>query len=288
MKKLYLAGIAILFCLQASAQCADTTRIFTFKYLGKKYEIVKQFKTWDSAADCAKARGGYLLHLNNATEQDTVFDAIINRAMISSSYTSVMDGGGIAYLWIGATDKASEGRWLWDGDNDSVGFNFWNGQGAAGAGGGTAVSGAYNNWGRSTSGSIQEPDDYVSAQDGGAMALTSWPYGTAGQWNDINITNGLYYVIEYDTVTTTQVINTNLKTADFTIYPNPASDKMYLTGSISVIYNVTIMNTLGQVMFKNSITNGAINVSQLLAGTYIIKIESEDGITKYKSIVILR
>ncbi|PLX32994.1 MAG: hypothetical protein C0600_01200 [Ignavibacteria bacterium] len=32
------------------------------------------------------------------------------------------------------------------------------------------------------------------------MALSNWPYGTAGQWNDLNETNQLYYLIEHPNI----------------------------------------------------------------------------------------
>lgn len=101
------------------------------------------------------------------------------------------DGGGIAYVWIGATDKQNEGTWIWDGNDDSTGANFWNGQGAAGAGTGSAVAALYNNWGRDGggTGAIGEPDNFFNMQHCGGMALTTWPHGIAGQWNDINMGN---------------------------------------------------------------------------------------------------
>ena len=139
-----------------------------------------------------------MVHIDNQNEQDSVYDAIINGAGISTTYTSVFDGGGIAYVWIGATDKSAEGTWIWDGDNDSIGTNFWNGQGNAGSGGGSAVGGMYQNWGDDLFGDPYEPDDFLSSQDGAAIALDNWPYGIAGEWNDINISNTLYYIIGYD------------------------------------------------------------------------------------------
>ena len=94
----------------------------------KKYEVIKELKTWEDAAACAVQRDGYLTEITSQSENDSIFDAIINGAGISTSYTSVPDAfrrG--AYVWIGATDKNEEGRWFWDGNNDNIGLNFWNG-----------------------------------------------------------------------------------------------------------------------------------------------------------------
>ena len=56
---------------------------------------------------------------------------------------------------------------------------------------GSSVDGLYNNWGN-------EPDNYGSGQDALGLALTYWPYGLAGQWNDISQSNSLYFVVELE------------------------------------------------------------------------------------------
>jgi hypothetical protein len=202
--------------------CADTSNIYKFSYHGKHYEIVKEMKTWDSAAACAVRRGGYLVQINSQQEQDSIYYAITHGAAISSAYTTVIDGGGIAYVWIGATDKHMEGKWLWDGNNDTIGINFWNGQGTAGAGGGSAVAGAYIHWGGTTAGTPNEPDNYMGVQNSAAIGLASWPYGIAGEWNDINANNTLYYVIEYDITTAINDLQTPTSINEVILYPNPA------------------------------------------------------------------
>jgi len=190
--------------ISAGAQpCASPANIYGFSYDGKNYEVVKEMKTWVNAAACAVERGGYLVHINDQAEQDAIYDAIVNGAAVPPSYTVVPDGGGVAYVWIGATDKQVEVAWLWDGDNNGSGDNFWNGQGTAGTGGGSAVGGAFFNWGGTSTGIPNEPDDFNANQDAAAIALAGWPSGTtmlgiAGEWNDISITNSIYFVIEID------------------------------------------------------------------------------------------
>jgi hypothetical protein len=98
-----------------------------------------------------------------------------------------------------------EGTWLWDVNNDGTGVHFWNGQGANGSGNGTVVSGKYTNWGGTSKGTFQEPDDYNNDQDAAAIGLAGWPNGTtnlgiAGEWNDIISTSSIYYIVEYDTI----------------------------------------------------------------------------------------
>jgi len=160
-----------------------------FTYNDTQYEIVKQAKTWEAAATYATSRGGALVRINDADEQTAVYNAI-SSASITLANTTANDGGGASYLWLGGNDSDSEGTWVWDGDNDGTGDQFWQGTAS-----GSVVNDLYNNWGN-------EPDNYLNNQDGLAIALNGWPLGagflgSAGQWNDIAITNTIYFIIEF-------------------------------------------------------------------------------------------
>ncbi len=255
----------------ASAQCADTANIYSFTYNGGRYEVIKEMKTWDSAAACAVRRGGVLAEINSQQEQDSVYYQVVNGAHISPTYTAVGDGGGAAYIWIGATDKATEGRWLWDGNNDGAGINFWNGEGDAGNGGGTAVSGAFWNWGGKHSGIAQEPDNYGSAQDGGAIALSSWPFGTPGEWNDIATSNTLYYIIEYRSGTSVTNIATERPVG---VSPVPAKGIINLSGDFE---EATLTTISGQLIAKAASGDHFINVTEFPKGIYLITFKLNSG-----------
>jgi hypothetical protein len=197
-KKLFIFVVTAIFPIaNIFAQCAQTANIYSFSYGGHNYEIVKELKNWTDAAACAVERGGYLVRIDNAAENAQIMTSI-TAAGISASYHPVTDGGGASYIWTGGSDKNNEGTWLWDGDNNNVGTNFYTGQGTAGSGGGVAVGGAYVNWGCSSG--MCEPDNYFYLHDQDALgfALNSWPYGSASQWNDIDNTNTLYFIIEND------------------------------------------------------------------------------------------
>jgi|GEM_PF-5996763 len=174
----------------------DSLNIVAFACFGNKYEIIKENFDWKTAAKIASERGGILAEINSQIEQDSIF-YFLNNAEIDITKTISTDGGGASYVWIGATDLNLEGKWMWDGNYDGIGKQFWEGTKT-----GTSVNGLYNNWGN-------EPDDFGN-QDATGLALTNWPYGIAGQWNDLQTINALYSVIEYD--------NSTFKTENFDFF----------------------------------------------------------------------
>lgn len=211
----------------AQAQCANASNIYTFVHNGVSYEVVKQNETWTNAVACAVSRGGMLAEINDAAEQTAIFNAVSNSAGINLNSTTAPDGGGGAYVWIGGNDLATEGTWIWDGNNDGNGAQFWQGNYT-----GNPVGGLYNNWGN-------EPDDYLG-QDALAMSLNGWPFGTAGQWNDVDHTNTLFYVIEY----TTNLCN-NTSSFNATACGSYTSPSGNYTWTTSGTYMDTIPNAAG-------------------------------------------
>ncbi len=162
-----------------------TSSIIGLSINGNDYELVTEARTWAGAASFAVSRGGALARIDNEAEQNAIFNAL-NGVNIDMSSTIAPDGGGASYLWIGGNDLATEGNWIWDGNNDQTGDQFWMGKQD-----GSPVGGLYNNWGN-------EPDDFGSGQDALGFALTNWPLGSAGQWNDVSDDNELFFLIELD------------------------------------------------------------------------------------------
>jgi hypothetical protein len=285
MKNLRNAFIFIFIYLSVSfsfsslyGQCANITNIYSFTYNGKNYEVIKELKSWVAACSCAVQRGGYLAEINNQNEQNAIYNAIIGGAGVSPTYTAVSDGGGTAYVWIGATDRFAEGTWKWDGNNDGTGINFWNGQGNAGTGGGAAVSGSYVHWGGTTSGPADEPDNFNNNQNAAGMALAAWPYGIAGEWNDIGLFNTLYYVVEYNATG----INENNVNPGFNIFPDHEKNTLVIESNSKekIISSITLYNLLGSVVFKKDnlqTSNTIIDLNELSSNVYIINIESGKG-----------
>jgi hypothetical protein len=183
------------------SSCDDDHGNFTFQHKGKTYAIVKDRKTWEQAAAYAVKHDARLIEIMDTDLQSEVMYQLDQGARVSPAYTSIKDGGCVAYLWIGATDKAKEGNWIWDGANVGRGPLFFTGQGANGKADGHAIT--YVNWGGTAKGKIQEPDNYAGHQNAAAIALAPWPdssaaLGQAGEWNDLDINDKLYFIIQYN------------------------------------------------------------------------------------------
>ena len=196
--------------LESQAQTYSSQLTSSSGTVNKTYRLYKSAKTYQDAKDFAESQAidgysGYLTVIDSSTENTRIKNWLANR--ISSSdfaSTSANDGGGSAYVWLGGDDRDAEGSWYWQHPTAS-GFpkQFWegdfNGQG---------IDGVYTNWG-TTDGEQNEPDDYDFSQDALAIALQTWPnpslnfgfeLGTAGQWNDVDESNSLYFVVEFDTI----------------------------------------------------------------------------------------
>lgn len=268
--------------MNAQTSCASAANIYTFSFNGANYEVVKEAKTWTAAAACAVQRGGSLVEINDQAEQTAVYNGIV-AAGVTGNYSPVGDGGGASYVWIGATDKFNEGTWKWDGNNDATGSNFWNGQGLAGAGNGTVVSNAFVNWGGKSNSSIQEPDDFNSNQDGAAIAVSAWPYGIAGEWNDIALTNSIYYVIEYNN---TLGVRSNEQIASLQIFPNPTKEKIEVTSTIE-IKKIEVRSVEGKIVRTvNAVKKiEIIDLTGLTNGIYFVDVTTKDNTLITKKIV---
>lgn len=272
----------MVFTVNAQTSCASAVNIYSFTFNGTTYEVVKEAKTWTAAAACAVQRGGSLVEINSQGEQTAVYNGIVS-AGVASNYSPVGDGGGASYVWIGATDKFNEGSWIWDGNNDAMGSNFWNGQGLAGAGNGTVVLSQFVNWGGKSNSSIKEPDDFNSNQDGAAMAVSAWPYGIAGEWNDIALTNSIYYVIEYNN---TLGIRSNEQLASLQIFPNPTKEKIEVTSTIE-IKKIEVRAVDGKIVREvNAVKKiEIIDLTGLTNGIYFVDVTTKDNSVITKKIV---
>lgn len=178
----FLGGLSIIL---SSAAHAD----FRFTHNNHTYDVITTGVTWETARIQATnlniaGNAGYLVTIDDLAENAAIAAQLsANIAAAAYPSTTSPDGGGGAYVWIGASDLAAEGTWLWTNN-----AQFWNG-----GTGGNSVGGLFNNWP-----SGNEPDNSGNQQDAGAISLNGWPLGSVGQWNDVNAANNLYSIVEYD------------------------------------------------------------------------------------------
>lgn len=271
-----LPAILILgFSYQSSAQCvSNESNVVSFSYNGANYEIVKENLNWINASSCAVSRGGFLVEINSQGEQDALFSNV-NSAGISASNTVAPDGGGASYLWLGANDLLTEGAWIWDGDNTGSSSQFWQGTTS-----GSAVGGLYNNWGN-------EPDDF-NGQDALGLAFTNWPLGIAGQWNDVDETNTLYYIIEYPN--TIGLINKTLQ-PEIKMYPNPGLEIVVIEFSEELQSSetrVNIFDTSGKLIDRIFTVENTVflNTSRWNDGIYFVNIENDNGVSETQKLML--
>ncbi len=288
MKKIVFINLAVISLLIFSMFYNLFAENYVFTFEGKKYEIVKDKQTWVGAALKAAQKGGYLVHINSQAEQDTIWKAIMLGAKIPTDYTIVMDGGGIAYIWIGANDIAKEGEWIWDGDNDGKGINFWTGQGKNGKNDGQAINNSYVNWGGiQKNGVPSEPDNFGGRQNAAAIGLDPWPkdmglFGQAGEWNDIDPANQLYYIIEYDETTS---IEPNMdekrcigENCNISFSPNPFKDFISIQLNSEEFTTITIFDQFGKEVLNYPIMNHnfTIETVNLSTGVYLISLKNNN------------
>lgn len=135
------------------------------------YEFVADSSmSWAGSFSSAASRGGYLVTITSAEENNFVFQLALDSSV--ASYLS--------YFWLGGSDEEIEGTWKWM-DGPEAGQNF-----------------TYSNF------APGEPNDYWSED-----YLTMLVFGTQypshhGTWNDFAGSliwpdwNQLGYVVEYD------------------------------------------------------------------------------------------
>lgn len=254
--KALIIGALVFTAVNMQSQCvSNLANVYSFTVNNTPYELVRENKTWADAAGCAALRGGKLAEIDSKKEQDSIF-AYLNKAGIVAANTVAPDGGGASYVWLGGNDINSEGNWFWDGLNMGSFNQFWQGTSS-----GTALNGHYTNWGN-------EPDNFNN-QDGLGLAVTNWPLGLAGQWNDVDDMNQLYYLVEYYEIIPTALPET--KAQSLSLFPNPAetSITVHNISSFSGIYE--IIDRQGAVVLTGSLQgeNTRIDVSSLASGLYL-------------------
>jgi len=132
-----------------------------------------------------------------------------------------------------------------------------------------------------------------------------WDFDDGTYSSDINpvhtyLQNGNYTVCLYafnkcdtamhcKTVPITSVAIQTYNTQNFSIYPNPASDFLFIVNNTKFekSYSVVLYNTIGQVVYKKESLSGIhlIPIVQLVDGMYYIRIETIEGLETIKVVI---
>jgi hypothetical protein len=140
---------------------------------GHYYKYISTGTSWDAAKIAAEGTTlnglrGYLAEINSLSEND-----------FTKRETTAQN------IWIGATDEAVEGTWIWDGATAGTGGSTWNKPAGSGTNAGSSAS--FHSW------ASGEPNDYGSGED---CAVTNWG-GLNGNWNDLPCSYSNGYLIEF-------------------------------------------------------------------------------------------
>lgn len=65
--------------------------------------------------------------------------------------------------------------------------------------------------------------------------------------------------------------------SNFTIYPNPVTDVLFISSETAVVQNIAIYNVLGQLILNQAGDTSSLDVSMLTPGIYFAEINSEEG-----------
>lgn len=85
----------------------------------------------------------------------------------------------------------------------------------------------------------------------------------------------------------TSTVDLALLNQSFTVYPNPASEKLYFNNSSNIRVNeISILQNNGSVLQSLDLTSNSHNIEDLSSGVYFIKVQSEYG-NIFKKLVIL-
>jgi hypothetical protein len=251
--------------LLAQTPCSvPSNAVYPFTVNGISYEIIKVNMKWQDAAACAVQRGGKLAEIMSKQENDSLFHYALNKAGINLSATTSFNGGGASYLWIGGNDIQNEGVWIWDGDGNLTGPQFWQGNFQNG----NVVGGYFNAWGSLFGG---EPDD-AGNQDGLALALTAWPFGNAGEWNDLSVNDTLYFIVQYSDSTV------SLPTYTQKFHLSYERDGLWLS-NLSGINQILIISMDGRIseIHKKPVKQELVRIdlSHLPGGVYCVVLKDE-------------
>ena len=163
--------------------------IKSFSTNSGQYKLVMRPSSHLRASAIAKGMGGKLAEFETASESNDFVDELTgllaDRALSRKlSKTTAPDGSSGSYLWLGGSDKSTEGDWKWLSSGDSI-------------------EESRQEWGTKVDDDSKEPDNVSAANDmnitQNSLAHGLWDLSIlkpGGQWVDLIETNNLWFVVE--------------------------------------------------------------------------------------------
>lgn len=217
---------------------------------GSGYHVVATGAGWDAAQAAALLDGGRLAVIDDPAEHATI-QALL---LATAPTTSAPGMNGTAFVWLGANDTASEGRFTWlDGTHLPTA--------STPADGGLPWR-DHQPW---AAGRIPQPDDAGGNEDCLALALGTFPaadpdpIGVAGTFADLPCGTALAAVVEYDRLNRTTTLAGGQSSVAATLDPTLTSSIDHHDGGRWLETTLTIDGTARAEWANRTYTPGALN-----------------------------
>lgn len=121
--------------------------------------------------------------------------------------------------------------------------------------------------------------------NGGNFDPSTFTYGNGAFVAPNNTCDAIIDTIQLGTYTANASIKDN-NIAGLNIYPNPATgNTLYIISHNSVEKTVAVFDVLGKQVINTTTVNGTVNITNLNAGVYIVKV-TEEGKTATRKLVV--
>jgi hypothetical protein len=249
---------------------------------GKAYYLSDNSFTPQDAFNDAIAQGGFVGTIRNAADNTLITEA-------------VNTVGGAGDLLIGYNDVTTEGSFVWQ-SGDAATYNNWNAGEPNNAGNEDyTVSQSSGGWNDVTNGSTYRyllEIDYVPTQTAGLASGSDFPIGTTTNTFTITDLAGNSVMCSFDvTVDMNLSVSENVFSNSIKLSPNPTKDMIVINSVTNIsIDQIIILDLNGRTL--QTITNigqladgKTIDVSNLTAGMYFMKLQDSDSRVAVKRIV---
>ena len=232
-----ISGSATLIDTTITTILSNNTNVFYNADTNSFYRHITTLETWSDASALAQSLNlsglaGVNGHLVNITSQ------------IENDFVETLISSGSA--WIGASDAASEGNWIWESGAQAT-MQFWSGGSSGGA-----VNSHYNNW------SISEPNNVLAVHDFASI-------NSNGVWASQLGVATFSYVVEWSA---SSLLNT-ATIAKNTIYGEEDADTLYGSDEGVDLFVFDTTDAIDTLYDYNLGNHDQVDISSLISFDYL-------------------